>query len=107
MATRTLATLGTGAVTDTNQTPFRIKAKHFNNGMKPMLSVNGLAGAETADLYIKTGTAWSKVGYSDSTNTPVTFDVDEFVYVVEAPGIYGLVKSSTAGAITVAINDGR
>lgn len=95
-----VATMGTSAATDGNQVGiFTVQAKHFNKGMKPTITIDGLAGSETCDLYIYAGGDWKVEG--------TQFAVDTETKVMNGPGEFGFVKSSTAASLEVRLNDGR
>lgn len=104
MSQRIVATAGTGAITDDNQVAFTLHAKHFKYG-KPVVSVEGLAGAETLSWYIWTNGDWEEVSTADATQ--IIFTATYASDVFNGPGQYGFIKDVTAGAITVTVDDGR
>ena len=105
MAQRTVATATTSAITDGNQVAFTLKAKHFKHGMKPVVSVEGLAGVETLSWWIWTNGDWEEV--STAAGSQVVFEADYASDVFNGPGQYGFTKDATAGAITVTVDDGQ
>lgn len=91
----------TAAVTDGNQESFVATAADFANGASPMVAIGGLAGAETADLYIEAGSDWAPLG------SGYQFVLAKSAYPLPGPGKYGLIKSITAGALEVWLHNGR
>ncbi len=101
---RVVATATTAAITDGSQVPISIQSKHFRGGKKPVVSIEGLAGAETVSWWFQTNGDFEEV--DDGTGTQVAFTATYATDIFNGPGIYGFTKDSTAGAITVSINDG-
>lgn len=94
-------TLGTAAVTDGNQVvSFRVNdADRGRGGAGCTILLEGLAGAETADLWILAGGTF--VPATDSGGTAIQFTATDAVKVLIGVGSYGFVKSSTAGEVKV------
>ncbi len=104
MAQRTIATSGTGAITDGSQVAFSIQAKHFRGGKKPIISVEGLAGVETISFWHWTNGDWEEI--DNGNGTQVSFTVSYATDIFDGPGTFGYTKTSTAGTITITLNDG-
>ena len=105
MAERTVATAGTGAIGDCSQVSFSLGRKAFKDGVNPRGSVKGLAGSETVDWWVDVGGTWEEVATPGGVQ--VTFTAGYATDTFNAPGEYGFTKSSTAGSISVLVDDGR
>lgn len=95
--------MGTGAVTDGNQVAFSLRAKHFKDGGKPIVSVEGLAGVETVSFWKYTNGDWEEI--DDGSGTQVSFGVTYASDTFNGPGVYGMTKSASAGTLTVTLDD--
>lgn len=101
MAERIKASAGTSEITNGNQIEFSVHPKLFEGGRTPLIAINGLSGAETAAIWLWSSDAWLELGAGGD------FTAARETDVLHAPGVYGLTKSATAGAITVSIHDQR
>ena len=100
MAYKNVATMLVAAAVDGAQVGrFTVGERAFRGGVLIPLSVNGLAGAETATLWYKSDDEWKAEG--------TVFDTNVGVVALQAPGEYGFTKDVSVGALTVWINDGR
>ena len=70
MAERIKASAGTGQVSAGSEIAFSLSPSLFKYG-SPYLSVYGLAGAETVDLWKKVGDSWEEV--VDSSGNQIQF----------------------------------
>lgn len=104
MAQRIVATSVAAAIVDPNQVAFSLQAKHFKYG-KPVISIEGLAAAETVSFWYWTNGDWEEL--DDGSGTQVAFTATYAADVFNGPGTYGYTKDLTAGAITVSLNDGK
>ena len=104
MAQRVVANSTTDAITAGSQVPFTIQSKHFRNGQKPIIAVEGLAGAETMTFYYFVNGDWEEL--DDGSGTTVAFTATYAADVFNGPGTYGYIKDATVGAIVVTLNDG-
>ena len=104
MAQRTVATSTTAAIVDPNQVAFTIQSKHFRNGQKPIVAVEGLAGVETMTFYYFVNGDWEEL--DDGSGTTVAFTATYAADTFNGPGTFGYIKDATAGAIVVTLNDG-
>lgn len=91
----------TAAVTDGNQEMIVIRSSHFADNSQVILAVKGLAGAETADLYVKAGDDWVPLG------SDYQFSATVGAKVLTAAGLYGMIKSTTAAALEVWLHTGQ
>jgi hypothetical protein len=105
MAERTVATAGTGAIGDGSQVSFTLRRREFKEGVRPRVSVKGLAGSETVDWWVFTGGTWEEVATPGGVQ--VTFTAGYASDNFNAPGEYGFTKSSTAGSISVLVDNGQ
>jgi hypothetical protein len=81
-----------------NSTSFEVSVK------KPTsVTVNDLAGVETATLQVSTDTqaSWDNATDLDGNDIACTVDVNTFLVV--GPGVYRVTKSATVAAVGVAI----
>jgi hypothetical protein len=104
MAQRVIANAGTGAVNDGSQVAFSLQAKHFRHGMKPIISIEGIAGAETVPFWFWTNGDWEEL--DDGTGSQTTYTATYAADVFNGPGTFGFTKSATVGAIVVSLDDG-
>ena len=104
MAQRTVAVAATGAVTDGNQVAFTIQAKHFRRNAKPVISVEGLANAETLSWWYWTNGDWEEISKDGS---QIVFTATYATDVFNGTGTFGFTKDVTAGAITVTMDSGE
>jgi hypothetical protein len=104
MSQRIIATSTTDAIADPNQVAFSLHAKHFKYG-KPVVSIEGIAGAETVSFWYWTNGDWEEL--DDGSGTQVAFTATYAADVFNGPGTYGYTKDATVGAITVSVDDGR
>ena len=100
-----LATSSTDAITDGNQVAFSLHPKLFEGGRSPVVSVGGLAGAETVSFYVRVGAAWKVL--ADSAGTAQVFSVGREADTWNSPGVYGYIKDATVSAIFLYVNDSR
>lgn len=91
----------TAAVTDGNQAMIKIKSSHFADNSQVLLAIKGLAGAETADLYVQAGDDWAPLGSS------YQFSATVGAKVLPAAGTYGMIKSTTVSALEVWLHTGQ
>ena len=105
MSQRILATSVAAAIVDPNQIAFSLHEKLFRGGRKPLISVEGLAAAETLSFWILTNGDWEEV--DDGSGTQVAFTATYAADTFNAAGTYGYTKDLTAGAITLSVDDGR
>lgn len=101
MASREIGTMSTGVVADGSQLVVTVSERDVEKGVA--LWVLGLAGVETASLWMRIGTtspSWEEV---EKDNAQVAFAVDQKHYTLLTAGDYGLTKTSTAGALTVVL----
>lgn len=104
MAQRDVATMTTSSAADGSEVGnFTLKAEDFEFG-NPVVSVSGLAGAETASLRFRNGSAF--VNANDSSGTIIGFAVDAEAVAITSPGEYAFIKDATAGALTVYVTSG-
>lgn len=103
MAQRIIATAGTSAIADPNQVAISLRAKHFKNGAKPIISVEGLAGVETLSWWFQTNGDWEEI--DDGSGTQVAYTATYASDTFNGPGVYGFTKDATAGSITVTLDD--
>lgn len=104
MAHRVIATSSTGAIADGSQVAFSLQAKHFRNGQRPVIAVEGLATTETISFWKYVNGDWEEL--DDGSGTQVSFTTSYAADVFNGPGTYGYTKSATAGAITLTLDDG-
>ena len=104
MAQRTIATAGTAAIADGSQVAFSLQAKHFRGGKRPVISIEGIAGAETVSFWKYVNADWEEL--DDGSGTQVAFTATYASDVFNGPGTYGFTKDLTAGTITVTLDDG-
>jgi hypothetical protein len=104
MAQRILATASTGAVADPNQVAFSLRPSYFKYG-PAIVSVEGLANAETLSFWVWTNGDWEEL--DDGSGTQVAFTATYAADVFNGPGVYGFTKDVTAGAVTLSVNDAR
>jgi hypothetical protein len=104
MAQRTIATATTAAISDGSQKAISLKAKHFKGGIKPVISVEGLAPTETVSWWYRVNGDWEEVSTADATQVVFTDTYASDVF--NGPGTYGFTKTASAGAITVTLDDG-
>lgn len=104
MAQRIIATSTTAAIADGSQVAFSLQSKHFRHGMKPIISIEGLAGAETVSFWKLVNGDWEEV--DDGSGTQIAYTATYASDVFNGPGVYGYTKDVTAGAITVTLDDG-
>ena len=104
MAQRIVATAGTDAILVAETVPFTLQNKHFRNGQKPIVAIEGLAGAETASFYYFVNGDWEEL--DDGSGTQVSFTATYAADTFNGPGTFGFIKDATVGAINVTINDG-
>ena len=104
MAQRTIATSVAAAIVDPNQVAFSLQAKHFRNGKKPVIAVEGLAGAETLSFWYWTNGDWEEL--DDGNGTQIAYTATYAADVFNGPGTYGYTKDLTAGAIVLTLDDG-
>jgi hypothetical protein len=108
MAQRLVAVAGTGSLADGSQVPFSVHSKNFRDNAQPVLSIDGLAGSEKVYLWKEVGGArWVKV--TDTSGGQIQLAPtggDGETHVLAGPGIFGITKDSTAGAVNVYIDDG-
>lgn len=91
---------GTTSAEATKQ-EFTLQGSDFKYG-RPIISVDGLAGAETLSLWKKVGDNWVPV--SDSAGTQTAFTATYCSDVINGPGTFGITKDATAGAIVVYVD---
>jgi hypothetical protein len=103
MAQRIVATAGTGAIADGSQVAISLRAKHFKGGGKPIISIEGLAGAETVSWWKLTNGDWEEI--DDGAGTQVAYTATYASDTFNGPGVYGFTKDATAGTITVCLDD--
>lgn len=103
MAQRQVAEIGTSAVVAPNQVAFSLRSKDFKYG-KPIVSIEGLAGAETASFWYLTNGTWEEL--DDGAGTQVAYTATYAADIFNGPGTYGLTKDATAAAITVSVENG-
>jgi hypothetical protein len=97
--------MATGAITDTNQVGiFTVQSKHFRNNQKPVLSIGGLAAAETCSLYFNVGGTWEPA--TDSGGTAIVYTATDNIDSLNSPGEYGFIKDLTSSTLTVYLDDG-
>ena len=104
MAQRQLATSPAAAIADPNQIAFSLHSKHFRGGKRPLISVEGIAGAETVSFWVFTNGDWEEL--DDGSGTQVAFTATYAADTFNAPGTYGYTKSATVGAIVLSLDDG-
>jgi len=104
MEQRTLATAGTGAIADPNQIAFTLRPQFFTYG-PALVSVEGLAGTESVSFWVYTNGDWEEL--DDGSGTQVAFTESYAADVFNAPGVFGITKTATAGSITLSVNDPR
>lgn len=64
--------------------------------------VKGLAGSETADLYIKVGDTFETA--TDSSGTAIQITETKKSVVIEGAGTYQVQIGTTAGAVVLSVN---
>jgi hypothetical protein len=104
MAQQEKASAGIGSLATGSQVPFTLHAKHFKYG-KPLVSVEGIAGAEAVSFWVRTGGSWEEL--DDGTGTQVAFSATYAADVFNSPGEYGFTKTVTVSPVTLYVNDGR
>ena len=102
---RTVATLGTSAISDGSQVAFSVRGIDFRFG-NPVIGVEGLASSENVYLWKLVNGDWEEVS-PDAGDTQTTFTPSYAADVVNGPGTYGFTKDVTAGTITITIDNGR
>ena len=103
MAQRIVATAGTDAIADPNQIAISLRSKHFRHGGKPLISIEGLAGAETVSWWKLVNGDWEEI--DDGSGTQVAYTATYASDTFNGPGVYGFTKDATAGTITVCLDD--
>ena len=101
MGQRAAITATTAAIT--TKEPFTLKGADFTEG-NPVVSVDGLAGAETVTFWKLVGVNWVPV--ADSAGTQVVFTATYPSDVFNGPGTYGITKTATVGAVVLYVDSG-
>jgi hypothetical protein len=104
MAQRQLATSSTAQIDNPDQIAFSIRSVHFRDGKKPVISVEGLAGAETLSFWYQTNDDWEEL--DDGSGTQVAYTATYAADTFNGPGVYGYTKDATVGAIVLSLDDG-
>ena len=105
MAQRQIATSTTSAVTDGSQVSFSLHPKLFDGGRSPIVSVKGLAGAETISFWLRVNDTWEEV--TDESGVQQGFNVTRAADTFNAPGVYGYTKTVTVSPIYLYVTDSR
>jgi hypothetical protein len=103
MAQRIIATAAAAAIVDPNQVAISLRAKHFKGGGKPVISIEGLAGAETVSWWKLANGDWEEI--DDGAGTQVAYTATYASDTFNGPGVYGFTKDITVGSITVTLDD--
>lgn len=97
-------TLPTDAITAGNEVTFTLSSAFFAGNSLPVISVEGLDGAETASLFFKLGDEFDAVRNGGDA---VVFSTDLKSVALTSTGTYGLIKDATTSELTVRVTSRR